>query len=108
MTSNLLSPITEEIVRDTFGIKEQKTGKPYHDILTAFLQLRYITDKDLDNGFIFENPAKEEVTNTNDLFFLHCDGKLRRLLQQKQEVQCIISFQIRTTGNFAIARIFTT
>lgn len=112
MSSNLRSPYTGEIVRDTFGIKDNITGQKYDDIKKTFLELRYITKKDFENGFIF---LKKDDINSQ-LFILHCDTIVRNLFKynnieddsENTEVSCILSFQYRTTGEFVFARFFET
>lgn len=103
MSSNLKSPITGEYVRDTFGIKDPKTGKKYKDISVSFLQLRKLSLRDFETGILFENPTS---IDSDRVFILHCDSVLRKKLQEEKEVPCMISFQRRIDGDFAIARIF--
>lgn len=92
------NPIRPEYgFRETFGIIDPLTKEVYKDIKSSFLLTRVITIEDLYNSSIKE--ASQD-------FLLHVDDKLWfRILRNKQE-NCIVSYQIRTNGNFALARLF--
>lgn len=94
---NSLSSISN---RDTFGIVDSKTGKLYSDILDYWIEVHFITDiKILPNSTINSHIPQAP-------FLLHCDNKLKRELREKVVAKVIVSFQKRTTGNFAFARKF--
>lgn len=86
-------------LRDTFGIIDKNTGKIYPDILIYFLEHQVITDiKILPNSVIYDKD--------NVCYLLQMDSKLRRALKEHGIMKVIISFQRRTTGNIALARIY--
>lgn len=76
--------------RDTFGIQ-------YEDILSASLDISTILSEDFDRGHIrFKNKD----------YILHCDPTVRKTLGMYGEAKCIISYQERTTGYYALARLY--
>jgi hypothetical protein len=83
--------------RPTFGIIDHETGKRYKDIILSFLHPHYITCQDFDNGFIWHNGQQ---------YRLHCDKRVRIELGMEGYCKVLISFQIRTTGAYAIARVY--
>jgi len=87
-------------IRETFGIIDPSTKKPYKDILKSFLlQLRITKENRL---------CKYVYLTENDPYLLHCDTKTKKIIKEKGFCDCIVSFQVRTTGRIALARVFTT
>ena len=87
-------------IRETFGIIDPLTKKEYPDILKSFLlQLRITKENRL---------CKYIYLTENDPFLLHCDTKTKKIIKEKGFCDCIVSFQVRTTGKIALARVFTT
>lgn len=87
--------------RETFGITN-KNGTKYKDIISSFLFLSYVSALELKKGFL-RNPL-----NRNDNpYVMHTDYKtFMTINRNEQDTKCIISFQKRTTGNFAMVRLF--
>jgi hypothetical protein len=82
--------------RATFGILDSN-GKQYPDIIRSFLELRYITKEDIMRGYLDASRFH---------YILHVDGKTGKEIERDGYAKCIISFQHRTTGLFAIVRLF--
>lgn len=90
-------------LRETFGIIDGKTGKIYPDILNYHLEIMYITDiKLLPNSVI----STKAINGTEVFYPIQIDSKLKRLLKDKGIAKVIVSFQIRTNGKIALARIY--
>lgn len=79
--------------RETFGIIG-KNNIRYRDILEAYIEARIISVNDLYIGFL------------KDIYQIHIDNKAYKEIMQNNEAKCIISYQKRTTGNFAMIRLF--
>ena len=77
--------------RQTFGV----TG--HNDILKASLDVRTIYDIDLNNRYI-NFKGKD--------YILHCDQHVRHLLNSAGSAYCIVSYQERKTGFYAMARLY--
>lgn len=75
--------------RDTFGIN-------YADIITASLDTRLILSDDFDRRHIHYK-GKD--------YILHCDPSVRKTLGLTGEALCLISYQERKTGFYALARL---
>lgn len=86
-------------MRETFGIIDGKTGKIYPDILNYRLEIQTITDiKLLPNSIL--------TAFDGESYPIQIDSKLKRLLKEKGIAKVIVSFQIRTNGRIALARIY--
>lgn len=85
-----------------FGIINPKTGKMKREIIHCFLHSCYLTIDNLTSGIITSPNEKEEP------YFLSMDKRLMTLLARDKRVPALISFQKRTDGNFAVARLFET
>ena len=93
-----VTPVTP--VRDTFGIVDPATGKQYADIIKAFLELRTFCKECLSYGHI--------TSQTGTEYKLFMDSALRRKLHclaMEDRISVVVSFQQRTNGLFAMARI---
>ena len=94
--------------RQTFGIIDPSTKKPYKDILNSFLIAKRISREDLKNRYIIPTSKNKE----HEIFYsLHADSKVRRIIGKEGECPCIISFQTRKVGSsvlqyIAFARVF--
>ena len=94
--------------RQTFGIIDPSTKKPYKDILNSFLIAKRVTVEDLKNKYIIPTSKNKE----HELYYtLHADSKVRRIIRKEGECPCIISFQTRKVGSsvlqyIAFARVF--
>jgi hypothetical protein len=76
--------------RDTFGIN-------HSDIISASLDIRTISIEDFDRKYInFRNKD----------YILHCDQHVRKTLALVGEAKCMISYQERKTGFYAMARLY--
>jgi hypothetical protein len=76
--------------RDTFGID-------YADVITSTLSVETILTDDFDRG---------HIRWKNKDYILHCDSTVRKTLGLFGEAKVIISFQERTTGFYALARLY--
>ena len=85
--------------RETFGIVDPKTKQKYKDVLKSFLILRRITRQDLASTFVYPNP------HSANSYQLHADSKVRRIINQKGDCPCIVSFQTRRVGNKSVQNI---
>ena len=85
--------------RETFGIIDPSTKQKYKDILRSFLILRRITRQDLASTFVYPNP------HSANSYQLHADSKVRRIINQKGDCPCIVSFQTRRVGNKSVQNI---
>lgn len=76
--------------RDTFGIN-------YTDVISASIDTAILLSEDFDRGHLrFRNKD----------YILHCDPDVRRTLGLYGEAKVIISYQERTTGYYALARLY--
>lgn len=87
-------------IRETFGIIDPLTKQKYKDIKRSFLELRRITKEDLLNREILEPSTRKAP------YLLHTDLKVNRIIFNEGYCDCIVSYQERTTGRIALARIF--
>lgn len=78
------------IFRETFGID-------YPDVISAHLDTLSILAEDFDRRFI---------RYKNKDYILHCDQHVRTCLKQLGEAKCMVSFQERKTGFYALARLY--
>ncbi len=83
--------------RKSFSIIDPSTNKKFEDIIEAYLSTRYITVEDFDYGYL-------NVKGFN--YRLICDKETKQSLGLDGFARVIVSFQHRTTGLYAIARIF--
>jgi hypothetical protein len=88
MTSNLRN------FRETFGILDSN-GEMYSDIIGASLQNRIIDINTLHRGFLTLGSYK---------YTIHCDLETFQTICNENEAYCVVSFQRRTTGNYAMVR----
>lgn len=98
------------IVRDTFGIVYGRTGKLYPDLIEYFLEVTSISKSYLSVTKIYSSKDTEIKNNNIEEYRIHMDSKLKKTLKNLPdstiEVPVIISYQKRTTGNFAFIRLF--
>lgn len=87
--------------RNTMGLYNKETGKRYEDIISAHLQLRTLS---FDEWYL--DRVVRESRDRQKLFMLLIDFALQKELIQKGSATVMISFQIRTTGCFAVARLY--
>ena len=87
---NTLNRPYNNIFRETFGIK-------YPDVITAHLDTVTILAEDFDRRFI---------RYKNKDYILHCDQHVRKTLGLYGEAKCMVSFQERKTGFYALARLY--
>lgn len=76
--------------RDTFGIE-------YNDVLHASINVATILAEDYD---------RKHIRFRNKDYILHCDPDVRKTLGMYGEAKVIISYQERTTGYYALARLY--
>lgn len=95
MNSNL---IINNTYRKTFGIYDPQTNKRYDDIISSFLMTKQLSLNDIHNGTISPDRSLTK-------YILHVDNNAELAIKRHGILRCIISFQTRTTGKYAIARI---
>jgi hypothetical protein len=86
--------------RDTFGILK-RNGEKYKDVIGAFIVQRIVSINDLHSGFL--RPSKNE-----GIYTIHTDSETFKRINEENEALCVISFQKRTNGNFALIRLYKT
>lgn len=84
--------------RNTFGLKD-KDGNVFPDIITAYVERINITMEDKKNGYIYEN------TDRHKRYTLLLDHKTLMALKQHTNMELLVSFQVRMSGCYAIARL---
>jgi len=84
--------------RETFGILK-RNGEKYKDIIGAFMVARIVSVNDLHSGFLRPSPNEP-------IYAIHTDWETFKEIMDNNEAQCVISFQRRTTGNFAMTRLY--
>lgn len=82
-------------IRDTFGDKD-KQGNRYPDVKTIEYYPCYVSLKTLETGLI---------SYKSETYIIHADSKTRNRIRL-EDTYCMISFQRRTNGLFAFARLF--
>lgn len=90
----------EAPIRDTFGVKDSD-GNLYPDIISYHLETLLVAKPFLVWTKIYDSKGRE--------YKLHRDSRLRQELGKlhgKERLKVIVSFQQRTTGNFAFARLY--
>lgn len=85
--------------RETFGIVDPKTKQKYKDVLKSFLILRRITRQDLASSTVFPSP------HSANSYQLHADSRVRKIINQRGDCPCIVSFQTRRVGNKSVQNI---
>ena len=81
-------------IRNSFGLKDPKTKEQYQDIIKAHREVHTIGPKNLFHKNLFG-------------YELLCDSILKRELAKNNEIRVLVSFQERTTGRFAVARLLS-
>lgn len=95
------SSTIEKLPRNTFGILDPSTGKKYEDIIGSHLQLRRLSLEEwLEVGYIAESKDRQK------LYKILLDFATQRELLQKNLIEVLVSFQVRTDGCYAVARLF--
>lgn len=93
--------IINTLDRDTFGIIDAD-GKRYKDIKRAYLHARLVTLEEVLSRTILKSPsAKDQIE-----YQIQLDSKTYREIKSNGLAKCLISFQQRTTGNYALIRLF--
>lgn len=73
----------------------KKNGAMHRDVIKAFLEKKMVTTDDVvKESYTFEHNTYKLIVS---------DEILLELKEGKDEVYCLISFQIRTHGKYAIA-----
>lgn len=91
--------INRALVRDTFGIIDPATGKQYDDIIFAFIHRDVISDSKLQFNSVLSDLKGETYS-------IQMDSKTRKKLKEEGLIEVIVSYQKRTTGNYAMVRIY--
>ena len=87
-------------IRETFGIVDQKTKKPYSDLLSYSLKRDSVSQ-----AFLFQ----KVIEVNGEVYILHMDSKLKRILKTLElgeTTDIIISLQVRTNLRIALARSY--
>lgn len=88
------------LFRTTFGIHNvrQHPDKQvkFHDIISSFVTPYNLSIEEVNRGYLRRQGC---------FYILHIDPILDKLFDEQDEVETIVSFQKRTNGFFAIARI---
>lgn len=103
MTSNLskhLQPPAYINLGIEFGVRDS-VGNMKHNIKDAFLLSKILYLEDLVDGILY-SPNKSHTP-----YKLIADSALKSKLYNEGKASCLISFQRRTEGNFAVARLWT-
>ena len=87
--------------RNTMGLYDPQTKQRYEDIISAHLQLRTLSFDEW-----YPDRTIRESKDRQKLFLLLIDFNLQRELVKKGSATVMVSFQIRTTGCFAVARLY--
>jgi len=100
MTSNSPSSYSRfpSSFRETFGILKTN-GEKYKDIIGAYIDSRIVSINDLHAGFL--RPSKNDY-----IYTIHTDAETFHTIMNENEAHCVISYQRRTTGNFAMVRLY--
>lgn len=83
----------KEKIRNSFGIS-------HPDIISAHLQMRRLSTSHLSTLRI-----KESADRQKDYYLLP-DYRVEKEITEKGEAICMISFQVRKNGLFAVARLY--
>ncbi len=95
MKSSCLSP------RNAMGLFYPGTKKRYEDIISAHLQLRTLHFEEW-----YFDKAIRESRDRQKLYTLLIDFNLQKELVKEGRAAVMVSFQVRTTGCFAVARLW--
>ena len=99
MNSNNSNKVAQVALDTEFGIRDSY-GLIKENIKDAFLLSKIIYIEDLSSNVIF-SPNKAHTP-----YNLVTDSSLRSKLYNEGKASCLISFQRRTEGNFAVARLW--
>lgn len=97
-----MKPLPNNVIRNTFGLRDSETQQKYEDIISAHLENRILSLSSLKES----NYIIAETRDRNKLYTVLLDSKAEQALKQGETTKAIISFQVRTNGCFAIARLF--
>ena len=86
--------------RDTFGLFDPQTGLRYKDVISCHLRPMWLTSEIHDQKIITDEQGAA--------YILHCDPLVRKELGMEGDALVMISYQRRTTGNYAMARLYRT
>lgn len=84
------SPVTFHVFR--------KDGSRNPDIKYSFIEIMSLSAQDAAEGYI--------VLSDKTTWAVVVEDAVRGMLMTTDAVKCIISFQARVNGNFAVARLF--
>lgn len=87
------------LARETFGIIDPSTGERYADIKKAYLHAKTVTAEEISLSEICKAP-------NGILYKIQVDKETKQEILSKGSAACIISFQQRTYGNYALIRLF--
>lgn len=92
MISTIEAPSSNSI-RNTFGID-------HSDIISAFLQARFLSVEDITNGYIRESKDRQKR------YILCMDYKAIQAHKANVDTKMLVSFQVRKDGCYAVTRIW--
>jgi len=75
----------------------RKDGTPNPDIKRAFLQILNITPEDAISGYLLSEDGSQ--------WTLILETPVYEALKHSADVDCIVSFQVRRQGAYAVARL---
>jgi hypothetical protein len=81
--------------RNTFGILDS-TGKLRKDIIGASMQTDILSRASVHQGYCFIGDVRYAILT---------DQTLEEAFQYDDHILCVVSYQRRTTGNYAVARL---
>ena len=84
--------------RETFGILKTN-GQKYKDIIGAYITKQVVSVNDVHKGFL-------RPTKNSPIYAIHTDWETFSYIMDNNEAYCVISFQRRTNGNFAMVRLY--
>lgn len=91
----------KDLPRNTFGILDPITKKQYEDVKVSHLELRRIS---FDEWFIDKYIA--ESADRKKKYKLLLDHRAAKEIVQQGSIDALVSFQLRTDGAYAVARLF--
>lgn len=87
--------------RNSFGVVDPSTQQKYEDIIGSHLEVRSLQLEEwLLDGSIAESLGKQKS------YKLLLDHKAAKALAKDGRIDAIVSFQARTSGLFAVTRLF--
>ena len=89
-TQEKLSPVTFHVFR--------KDGSRNPDVRHSFIEKQYIGAHDAMEGYL--------TLSDQTIWKLVLEPEVNSKLQENENCYCIISFQARVNGNFAVARLY--